>query len=87
MTAIITNHFNRLHLIERYNEEIVKSYAEIELTIIIACRGKSLNDALQFLRDYHSITIHDYGLNHYYIAMLRCLIKSSTYHGYLQSIL
>lgn len=27
MTAIITNHFNRLHLIERYNEEIVKSYA------------------------------------------------------------
>ena len=87
MTAIITNHFNRLHLIERYNEEIVKSYAEIELPIIIACRGKSLNDALQFLRDYLSITIHNYGLNHYYSAMLRCLIKSSTYHGYLQSIL
>lgn len=87
LTAIIANHFNRLHLIERYNEEIVKSYTEIELTIKIICRGKSLNDALQFLKDYLSTTINDYGQNHHFVAMLRCMICSPTYHTYLQSIL
>lgn len=88
LAAIITNHFDRLHLIERYNEEIVKSYTEIELTIIkIACRGKSLNDALQILKDYLSSIIGDYGLNHHFVAMLRCMIGSSTYHTYLRSIL
>lgn len=87
LVAIITNHFNRLHLIERYNEEVVKSYAEMELQIKTICCGKSLNDTLQFLHDYLSRTIHDYGLNHYFVAMLRCLISSSTYHTYLQSIL
>lgn len=87
LVAIITNHFNRLHLIERYNEEVVKSYAEMELLIKTICCGKSLSDTLQFLHDYLSRTIHDYGLNHYFVAMLRCLISSSTYHTYLQSIL
>ena len=87
LAAIITNHFNRLHLIERYNEEIVKSYTEIEMTLKLSCRGKSLNDALQYLKDYLSITISDYGLNHYFVAMIRCMICSPTYHTYLQSIL
>lgn len=87
LAAIITNHFDRLHLIERYNEEIVKSYTEVELTIKIACRGKSLNDALQILKDYLSSIIGDYGLNHHFVAMLRCMIDSSTYHTYLRSIL
>ena len=87
LTAIITNHFNRLHLIERYNEEAVKSYTEVELTLKLVCSGKSLNDALQFLKGYLSSTINDYGLNHYFVVMLRCMIGSSAYHTYLQSIL
>lgn len=87
LAAIITNHFNRLHLIERYNEEAIKSYTEVEATIKVVCRGKSLKDALQFLKAYLSSTITDYGLNHHYVAMLRCMISSSAYHTYLQSIL
>lgn len=87
LAAIITNHFNRLHLIERYNEEVVKNYTETELMIKLVCRGKTLNDTLQYLNDHLSSIINHYGLNHYFIAMLRCMIGSSTYHTYLQSIL
>ena len=87
LTAIVTNHFNRLHLIKRYDEEVIKNYSEIELTIKTVCKGKSLNDALQYLKDYLSNINNDYGLNHHYVAMLRCMIGSPIYHAYLQSIL
>ena len=88
LIAIITNHFNRLHLIERYEKEVVRGYAETELTIKLVCRGKTLNDALQYLKDYLCIIIEKgYGLNHHYVAMIRCMIASSEYHDYLQSIL
>ena len=87
LTAIITNHFNRLHLIERYNEEVLMSYTVTESTIKSACGGKTLNDALQYLKNYLSIIKNDYGLNHHYVAMIRCMIDSPIYHAYLQSIL
>ena len=87
LAAIVTNHFNRLHLIKRYDEEVIKNYSEIELTIKTVCKGKSLNDALQYLKDYLSNINNDYGLNHHYVAMLRCMIGSPIYHAYLQSIL
>lgn len=84
MIAIIINHFNRLRLIERYNKEIVKSYNIIEL-IITAYGGKSLEERLQSLKYYYTEALPKFGLNHHFLAMLRCLITSSTYHDYLQS--
>ena len=87
LKAIITNHFNRLHLIERYNEEVVKDYTETELTIKSVCRGKTLNDASQYLKNYLSIIKNNYGLNHHHVAMIRCMIGSPIYQAYLQSIL
>ena len=85
IASTIINHFNRLHLIDRYNEEVIKSYADLELTIKSVCKDKSLKEVLQFLQDYHSNISPNYGVNHHYIAMLRCLISSPTYHSYLQS--
>ena len=87
LTIIVTNHFNRLHLIKRYDEEVIKNYTEIELSIKTVCRGKTIHDALQFLKDYLSSIISDYGLNHHFVAMLRCMIGSPIYHTYLQSII
>ena len=87
LAAIMTNHFKRLRLIKRYDEEVVRGYTNIELTIKTVCGGKSLNDALRFIKDYLSNIKNDYGLNHYYVAMLRCMISSPIYHTYLQSIL
>ena len=63
------------------------SYTVTESTIKSACGGKTLNDALQYLKNYLSIIKNDYGLNHHYVAMIRCMIDSPIYHAYLQSIL
>ena len=87
LTTIITNHFKRLHLIKRYNEESINSYTAFEHTIISVSRGKPINEALKFIKNYLSNIKNDYGLNHYHIAMIRCLIDSPEYHAYLQSIL
>ena len=83
LAAIITNHFTRLHLIERYNEAAIVEYTPIELKI----KGKSLNYALQCLQEDLFIRQKCYGINHYSIALLRCLISSSEYHTYLQNFI
>lgn len=87
LEIIITNHYNRLHLLQRYNEEVINSYVPVENMVISMCKGKSLNEALQFLNDYLSRISSEYGLNHHYIALMRCLIDSPVYHNYLATIL
>ena len=77
-----------IHIKERgYNEEVVRGYIETELTIKSVCRGRTLNNALRYLKNYLSIIKNDYGLNHHHVAMIRCMIGSPIYHAYLQSIL
>ena len=87
LKTIITNHYNRLHLLERYNEEVISSYTSIELIIKQNGKGKSLKDALRSLNDFLSESKDDYGLNHHYVALIRCLINSPVYHNYLVTIL
>ena len=86
LVAVITNHFKRLHLIERYNAAVISTYTQIELAIKPK-RGESLDVVLQRIRDYLANVKVEYGLNHHFIALLRCLVFSPIYHTYLQSIL
>ena len=84
LVAVITNHFDRLHLIERYNAAVVSTYTQTELAIN-PTRGESLEGVLQRLRGFLANVSSGYGLNHYFIALLRCLVSSSIYHEYLQT--
>lgn len=85
LALIITNHFNRLHLIERYNEEVIQTYTAIEPVIKSLCSGKTLEEALTAILDYFHTVSPSYGINHHWIALFRCLISSPQYHTYLNN--
>lgn len=85
LASIITNHFNRLHLIERYNEEVIQTYTAIEPVIKSLCCGKTLEEALSAMLDYFHTVSPSYGINHHWIALFRCLISSSQYHTYINN--
>ncbi len=86
LQAIITNHFTRLHLLDRYNKEAISQYCALESMIKICCSGKNLPKALNVISDYLKALSDDYGINHYLIALYRCLLTSPQYHSYLRSL-
>lgn len=83
LTSIIINHFNRLHLIERYNDEVIHTYTAIEPMIKMLCCGKTLDEALSTILDYFHAASPSYGVNHHWSALFRCLTSSPQYHAYL----
>lgn len=85
LSSIITNHFNRLHLIERYNEEVIRIYAATEPMIRGLCNGRNLADALNSISDYINKISSSYGINHYMLVLFNCLLTSSQYHTYLNN--
>ncbi len=85
LSSIIVNHFNRLHLIERYNQEAISIYTAIEPMIIGMSQGKTLDDALMVISDYLHTISSNYGINHHLVALLRGLIISPQYHAYLNT--
>ena len=86
LSAVIKNHFNRLRLIERYNEEAVREYAVIEPTIFTFCKGKKFEDALSSISDYIHVLSSNYGINHYLVALYNCILTSTQYHHYLLNL-
>lgn len=86
LAAAITNHYNRLHLLERYDEAVISLYTNLEVEIQNFL-GKDLKETLENIKAFATMSGQNYGLNHYRTALLRCLIGSAVYHGYLKNLI
>lgn len=82
LPSIITNHYTRLHLLERYNAAVISLYTELEDAIRMNIED-DIHSTLEKLKGFAVRSGAHYGLNHYRTALLRCLLSSTSYHTYL----
>lgn len=87
LSAIILNHYTRLHLTDRLRKRAESRYAEEEVKLILEYKGKPVSKLIEVIASYVNTYTPKYGKNHYYIAMLRCMANSEAYRNYLERIL
>jgi len=80
LKKIIENHYDKLHLLDRFKQMAEGKYAEEEIRIL---NFRTIAKVLEHLKSYISNYSTAYGINHYYVAMLRCMASSKEYHSYL----
>lgn len=80
---MIENHFNNLHLIERYNEQAISIYSSIEILIACSDVTQTAEGAISFIKSYLEKQRAVLGQNHYNVALLSCLTQSQNFHKYL----
>lgn len=84
LRAAIENHYENLHLLERYKIMADAKYAECEATIIPL--GIRSGDIRKYVADYSQYVEGTFGKNHFYSAMLKAMVTSSEYQSYLSSL-
>lgn len=80
LKRIIENHYEKLHLLDRFKEMAEGRYAEEEIRLL---NCGSIAEVVENLSSYISSAGFRYGRNHYYVAMLRCMVFSNEYQSYL----
>lgn len=83
LMEIIENHFKNLHLVKRYNEQVISLYTSFETMIISNYKKQQLDMAFSFIDSYLKTQTTILGQNHYQVALLRCLNQSADYKSYL----
>lgn len=84
LKTAIENHYENLHLLERYKIMADAKYAECEATILPM--GIRSGDIQKYVADYSQYVEGSFGKNHFYSAMLRAMVSSSEYQSYLSSL-
>lgn len=84
MFQLIKSHFEKLGLIEKYEEEAIANYVEIENSLKSSA---SESEVKKYLNDLRSNTLEDakeYGSNHWKVILKLALADSEWYTKYLE---
>lgn len=84
LRAAIENHYDNLHLLDRYKIMADKKYAEYE-SQFLTMRLQPV-DIQKYIADYSQKIEDSYGKNHYISAMYRAMISSPAYQSYLSNL-
>lgn len=83
MFQLIQSHFEKLGLIEKYEEEAIANYVEIENSLKTSVSESGVKKCLEDLRSNTLEDAKEYGRNHWKVILKLALADSEWYANYL----
>lgn len=84
MFRLIQSHFTKLGLLEKFEEEAVSNYTEIENKLKNSASGCGVKKCLEDLRKNALEDAKEYGRNHWKVVLKLALAESEWYAEYLE---
>lgn len=83
MFRLITSHFTRLDLLNRFKTMAVSRYAELENSLLVDLGSKNIDDCMADLKKKALKDAVEYGPNHWMVVLKLALAESGEYKKYI----